>query len=305
LAQWWGQRKQFMSQMFDALREKVEASPAEVDWVTLGRALFQIMDERHVQVWLADPNNPATQLLAEHGWDGAIRQHASDFLLVVDTNMGFNKASAAVKQRIEYDVAVDNDGSAQATLSLRYNNQSEPGEECDHRPHYGADYAAIINRCYWDYVRVYTPAGTQILEATAHPISADLVITNQKQPGTWEVLPQEKGKNVFGAFFVLPRGQELKHRMVYLLPDSTVEQTGTQWRYRLLVQKQAGTHAIPLKVTVALPQGAVFTSIKPPEETHSRPVMEQPESAKISFGTTLDEDRLFEVHFMLEQVEEE
>ena len=37
-----------------------------------------------------------TALLASHRWDGAVRPEQGDFLMAVDTNVGFNKTNAVV-----------------------------------------------------------------------------------------------------------------------------------------------------------------------------------------------------------------
>jgi hypothetical protein len=293
-AAWWRQRKSFMSDIFHALQHKIESTPGQINWTALARALLDTLDERHMQVWLAAPGNQAADLLAQRGWDGAIRQHNSDYVMVVDTNMGYNKANAAVDERLDYRVLVRADGSAQATLTIHYTNGSKHDKVCDPSPRYGADYADLIDRCYWDYVRVYAPAGAQLLGATAHPVSAEMVITKQAQAGAWELLPEEKGKSVFGVFFVLPSGQELQQRFVYELPPATLTQMDGGWHYRLLVQKQAGTEALPLCITLNLPPGARVETVTTPEDG-GHVAFQQPEPGVVTFATTLLKDRFFDV----------
>jgi hypothetical protein len=293
--EWWRQRKQFVGDLFNALRAKVEGAPGEVDWMQIGRGIFEILDERHLQIWLADDTSTAMDLLSGRGWDGAIRQQASDFLLVIDTNMGFNKANARVEQRLNYRVVMDVQGASQATLTLNYRNTSASEGACNPRPHYGADYDALTNRCYWDYVRIYAPADTRLVKGTAHPVPAEATITKQAQSGAWELLPDEKGKAVFGSFFFLPKGEALQTRVVYDLPQATLEQTAGGWLYRLLVQKQAGTAAVPLRVTLTLPPGATVQSVVAPVQA------KRPEPGTLSFDTNLEQDRSFEVVFGFEQ----
>jgi hypothetical protein len=289
--QWWRQRKGFMGDLIDAMRAKVESSPGEVDWLALGQAVLQILDERHLQVWLTDDYATAKGLLAEQAWDGALLPAASDYLMVVDTNMGFNKVNALIQERIDYSVAIDADGSAQATLQVQHVNPSSGTEACKHKPHYGDDYQDLVNRCYWDYLRVYTPANSRLEQATQHPIAADLLLVDQAQAGEVEVLPEEAGKTVFATFFVLPRGQETRTRFVYHLPRTTVERKNGAWQYRLLVQKQSGTRDIPLRVVLTLPPGAEVTSLSAGGR--------QPEPGQVVFRTKLNEDQVFEVFFRL------
>jgi hypothetical protein len=259
--------------------------------------LFQILDERHLQIWLTDSSGSASGLLAEHSWNGAIRQASSDYLLVVDTNMGYNKANAVVEERLDYRVVLFADQTAQATLTLQYANRSKGDQPCDPHPRYGADYDDLINRCYWDYLRLYVPEGSQLRAATAHATSAELVITGEEQSGTVEILPRESGKAVFGSFFVLDHGQEIAKTFVYELPPGTVEETDNGWRYRLLVQKQAGTDARPLRVTVALPPGTAVESVAAEGTGQANPTVRQPEPNVVTFNSNLETDCWFEIQF--------
>jgi hypothetical protein len=288
---WWRQRKSFIGDLIGAMRTRIEKTPDEVNWMALGRAILEVLDERHLQVWLTDPANEATPLLAGQGWDGALRETTSDYLLAVDTNMGFNKANAAVQVGLDYRVLVDVDGAAQATLTVRHTNPSSEKAACDHWPRYGMDYEDLVNRCYWNYLRVYAPAGSRLSAATAHPVSADLLLTGQSQSGAAQVLPEENGKALFSSFFVLPHGEEAVTRFIYQLPHAVLERTDTGWRYRLLVQKQAGTHDIPLRVTLVLPPGAEVQSVVPTGDVH------RPEPNVVEFDAILEKDRIFEVLF--------
>ncbi len=304
--EWWRQRKSFMGDLVGAMRAKVEGSPDQVNWLALARALFRILDERHLQIWLAESSDPAVDLLAEQGWDGAIRQTTSDYLMVVDTNMGFNKVNTLVQQSLDYRVLVSADGTAQATLTVRHRNTSTGKAPCDHRPHYGVDYEDIMNRCYWDYLRVYVPSGSQLYAATAHPVAANLLLTGERQDGVAEILPEEGGKAVFASFLVLPRSQDTETRFVYQLPLRTLEPPANDapdqsWRYRLLVQKQAGTPAIPLRVTLALPPGASVQSVESSDGAQGSLTVQRPEPSTVVFDTTLARDHVFEVSFRLNE----
>lgn len=299
--EWWRQRKNFIGDLVGAMRAKVETSPGDVNWVALARAVLQILDERHLQVWLADAANPAADLLAERGWDGAVRQTSSDYLLVVDTNMGFNKANASVRPSLDYRVLISADGTAQATLTARHVNPEGGEVLCDPQPHYvNVVYEDLIERCYWDYVRVYAPAGSQLFATTAHPVSANTMVTHRKHSGAGEILPEEHGKAIFGSFFVLPRGEETETRFVYQLPPATLERREEGYYYRLLVQKQAGTDAVPLRVELALPPGSVVQWVEPSQDARHGQVGHNLDSDTLIFEGTLEKDRVFEILFQLD-----
>jgi hypothetical protein len=74
-----------------------------------------------------------------------------------------------------------------------------------------------------------------------------------------EELPGVRG---FGTLLVVPGGESWNTRFRFALPTSVIEQAGGAggWRYRLKVQKQPGTLAIPLTLRVHLPARATLVS---------------------------------------------
>jgi hypothetical protein len=103
-----------------------------------------------------------------------------------------------------------------------------------------------------------------------------------------EVGPAESGKGVYGVFFVVAPGERREMVFEYQQPSCVVagEQSGT---YRLLVQKQPGTLAVPLRVEVKLPPGSSVISTAP--EASSL------DNGGAVFETDLRRDREFEVTF--------
>ena len=159
---WWLKRKDFMGELMSAALVKLQGG-GDLNTSALAQAIVTMLEGRHLQVAVDDP--ALAKVLAEQGWDGSLRPPAEgDFLAVVDTNVGFNKTNAAVTEAIAYRVEPANDG-LEATLTLTYTHTAPAGAEpiCDRAPRYGDSYDALINRCYWDFVRVYAPAGSELL----------------------------------------------------------------------------------------------------------------------------------------------
>ncbi len=132
---WWEQRKDFMGELVKAALGRVQGGPlqsgADIDMAALARALYTALEARNLQVAVDDPALAA--LLAERRWDGGVRPpDDSDFLLVVDSNVGFNKANLLVQQRIDYTVE-EQDGRLVASLKLTYTHTAPIGSEpiCD------------------------------------------------------------------------------------------------------------------------------------------------------------------------------
>jgi hypothetical protein len=224
---WWRKRKDFMGEMMVAALAKLQGG-GDPDPVRLVTALLAMLDGRHLQIAIEEPALAAA--LAERGWDGGFRPPAEgDFLAVVDTNVGFNKVNAVVREEIAYRVASEA-GRLVATVTLIYTHpapaQTEP---CDRTPRYGDSYDDLIRRCYWDYLRVYAAGGSELINAEG-----------LERPTTER---GEHGTTVFAGAFVLKPAEQRVITLRYRLPAAI-----TSDPYRLVVRKQAGTLAVPLSV---------------------------------------------------------
>ncbi|MCX7670043.1 MAG: hypothetical protein N2439_08220, partial [Anaerolineae bacterium] len=96
---------------------------------------------------------------------------------------------------------------------------------------YGDSYQALAERCYWDYLRVYAPAGSEL-------VAAEGLDHGRTERG-------EHGLTVFSGDFVLRPATQTTITLRYRLPP-TVAAAG----YTLTVRKQAGTIAVPLWVQI-------------------------------------------------------
>ena len=105
--------------------------------------------------------------------------------------------------------------------------------ECVAKSEYGKQYTDMIERCYFDYVRLYVPAGSQLIEiAGVEPDSVDAGLG-------------ENGTQVFAGFFQMLPGAEHVVRFRYRLPPQI-----TPPGYTLLVRRQSGAGPLPLRVDV-------------------------------------------------------
>jgi len=226
---WWLHRKDFMGLMAEAFLSKLQGDPQPDRLSALLWAMKRAIDEKHVLLFF---HEPAVQgLLQSLGMDGSLKHGAYyDYLLVVDSNMGYNKVNLNVRSEIDYEVTLDPSGSAVAELSIIYSNRSPAQPACVHKSRIEPTYDLMAQDCYWSYLRVYVPRGANLLSAQG--------VTEP------ETLTGEGGCTVFGAFLVVPAAESSTVRFTYELPDWSGDE------YELLVQKQAGTLAVPLTVRV-------------------------------------------------------
>jgi hypothetical protein len=218
-----------MGDLVKAALAKVQAG-GDLDVMAVARALHAALNLRHLQGAVDDPT--LAGLLAERGWDGGVRPpEEGDFLLALDTNVGFNKANLFVQQALEYSLATGQDG-LQATLTVHYTHTApdDGSTRCERTFEYGPTYESLAARCYRNYLRVYAPGGSELLahEGLNAPAS---------EPG-------ERGTTVFTGDFDLRPGAQHVVTLTYRLPASVPVAP-----YRLLVRKQAGAGNWPLIVT--------------------------------------------------------
>jgi len=240
---WWKQRKDFIPLLAKSAVTRIQQG--NFDKLRMISALQKALDSRALQLWLT--NGAMAQELARLGWDGGLRPPPTgDFLAVVDTNFGYNKVDAVLERTLQYQVEWP-DGVAQpgvATVAITYRHPYErPGYVCDQTPHYENSYEEMMVRCYYDYVRLFAPAGSELLA------SGGLT------PNTVSTQRGEGGAQLFGGYFILSPGAQNTVVFQYRLP-STIKPTD----YSLTVRRQAGTGPLPFIATVN--NQSVQTTIK-------------------------------------------
>jgi hypothetical protein len=282
--EWLAQRKNFMGRVMQTLLEQMMNGDGQVNWSTLGQALDRTLHSRDLLITFADPVLNAPLHAAR--LDGALFPSEGDYVMVVDTSMGFNKVSSVMQQAIHYSVTLPTDSAPQATLSWVYTNTNSPQAGCVHQPpDYNLDitYQQLIQQCYWLYRRVLTPEGAELSAASRHPTAPGELSTGQLSDGATRV-SEEDGKTVFGTFLIVPRGQRVESSLSYTLPVSIVQADNVGWVYHLVWQKQPGATAWPVKVTVQWPDSKQLSTAQP------QPVETTDHSATFQFNLDADHE---------------
>jgi hypothetical protein len=248
--------KDFINQISVALIERVFSGHAP--WEKLVRALVESLNERHVLAQV--DNQTMASLLSRRHWDGSIQPGSGDFLMVVDTNVGFNKTNAVVNTSLFYDVDLTNLKAPTSQLVVNHQNNATKDIPCVQFVKKSEDDSLYpINRCYWDYLRVYIPSGGNLLGATVQTVPGDWMLLKRTVPPQVDVLKEDiEGVRGFGTLKVVPGGDSLASSFQFSLPASILEaQTASgEMLYRLKIQKQPGTLGVPVTIRVHLPNGA-------------------------------------------------
>jgi hypothetical protein len=232
-SEWWKQRKDFIPLLAKAAVGRIQQG--NFNKLRMVSALESVLSERGLQLWLANPT--IAQELAQLGWDGGLRPPATgDFLALVDSNFGYNKVNAVVERSVQYQLTWP-DGPTQpavAAVALTYRHPVErPDYVCDQRPRYEDSYEEMMTRCYYNYLRLFTPAGSELLASSG---LLDGTVTSQRGEG---------GAQLFSGYFILSPGTTHTVIFQYRLPPTIKAD-----EYTLLVRRQAGSGPLPFAAAI-------------------------------------------------------
>jgi hypothetical protein len=285
---WYSTRKQFIGSVMRVAMEKFTSG--EINWKQLGFGIMDALNQRQLLIFTSSESEMLGKLL----WDGALRSADGDYLMVVDTNMGFNKTDVLVSRELKYRITLQPDGRGQAVAEINYIHRGMKKDiVCTQKTPYDAkiNYESIINRCYFDFLRLLVPNGSQFRDATAHPVSGEYLISGVSTDGKAELLVDDHTRrSTIAQFFVVEYGRQLLTHFEYDLPV-VVTTSGDQKRYTLLIQKQSGIGSMPVKVMLFLPARARIISSSPSPTNQS--------DTEVEFILSLDTDQIIDVIYAL------
>jgi len=230
---WWSHRKDFLGKLMQAILQRMTLG--NLDQSKLGRVVLNAIQTKNLLLYVND-----VESLSQPGLPlgGAVDPSSGDWLMVVDSNVGFNKVDGSVSRQVAYNLTIESTNSLRASVTITYTNLSPRVESyCVHLPNYQFTYVDLQQGCYWNYLRVLVPAGSELLQSMG---VADVTV----EPG-------DKAYTVFAGYFVLPHAETHVVRFNYRLPPSVQAMP----HYRLTLQRQPGAPIMPLQVQIHAPAG--------------------------------------------------
>ena len=170
--------REFMDNVLGALLDKMREQGTDRSLVALLAALNNSLKEKHLLLFFHDPT--LQDVVSKNGWSGAVEEGPGDYLMVVDSNVGFSKVNQNISQSITYKVELVSDGASEARLDILYTNQSSEviPNPCTIQAsgRSGFSYEQQKNTCYWDYLRVYVPADSNLTSRMSRISAGQLVV---------------------------------------------------------------------------------------------------------------------------------
>ena len=237
-------RKALVGLLAEELLSRLMETPAE-RWMPLVDVLERLRDQRQILLFAYDPEMQS--LVEKLELDGALETPDGDYFMLVDASVNSTKLNIVLDQRIDITVRIDAQGVAHHQVAVAYQNNL---------PAWAASRDPLLVRrlmlggLYGGYVRLLAPDGSRL----------ESVTLANREVGPEEI-SVEQGKAVFGRFFALPSGEKTELGYRYTTPGTIRLEDGLLV-YRLYVQKQSGTGAIPVRLRLTLPAGASLHSVE-------------------------------------------
>lgn len=262
---WVNNRKAFLAGFAGAILSKIEGDLGAINPIALAEAMSIALETGSLQLYI--PDDEVAPYVERAGWDGRMPQAPpGDFWQVVDTNVSFNKANVYIDRQFDYAIRL---GEAPvATLTVTYTHSGPMLDETCYqgvREEFseGADYLALADKCYWNYVRFYVPAGSRLLDSTQHVVPADTLFNDTTHDSKAEPVPELAGLATFANLLLVPIAGRVESFVQYELPPGVVVNDGDALLYELSIGKQPGTRSEPTTVTVDLPAGVQLVDSSP------------------------------------------
>ena len=232
----------FVAKVAGEILDRVLSADAS-RWGSLLQAFQRLVDQKQLFVYL---NEPDLQRHAQAlGWAGEVESDAGDYLMLVDTSVHSTKLNLVVEQSIDVTVGLDEGGNAAHLVTVRYHNALPQWAEGKSE----ALLAQMLGGLYGGYVRLFAPRDSAFQSLLRDGSEAGL-----------QDMGEEAGKAWFGSYLALPAGRQASLTFAYLTPRMTSSR-GAAAEYRLVLQKQSGTRAIPVTIRLRLPAGMIASRL--------------------------------------------
>lgn len=273
------QKRDFLGSLGRALLTKLVTQKTYPN-AHLAENLFKSLKERHLIIYFED------QTLEDEvnmfGWGGQLalpancdRECIADFMLVVDANLGVNKANYYVTRKINDEVKFDI-ATLEHTTKITYKNSS-PNSGGGGK--WGGDYK--------NYARVYVPQDAELVSAqvgdTRLTLTEDEVATSSTATSGYE-----NGWRVFSAWLTIPPQEEKTLTVSYTRP---FPETTDSLRYVYKIQKQPGTEKEEFDLSLTFPNDWQITKVAGEGEVAGATTLVRDD--KITYNSTLSEDQVY------------
>jgi len=242
--------KKILADLAPLVLEKLLSSK---DLVTVSRTVQAFLGglrEKHILFYSENPD--LEKIISQLGWSGEILPASKDYLSVINTNVNGFKTDAVMEEKIDHIAQIQADGSIVDTVTITRKHSG------------GSSQYEWLNKVNADYMRVYVPKGSKLLEVSGQtreadksPLDYDALgfardgdVVEQENSMTVDSLSgtriyEESDKTVFANWTYTSPQETMVITYKYLLPFAlfriSIEEKEQADSYALVAQKQAGS----------------------------------------------------------------
>lgn len=221
-------KKSFLSSLANALIERMSHGNFR-EKLTLFKLITEQLNDGQILIY---SNNPKiAEYVAENNYDGKIKPGKDDYLYIVNSNLGSNKADCCIERKFVQEIRTK-DNSLSEKLFISYENKSLPPDPQKGKS-WGGDYI--------DYLRIVLPIDSKIESVFVN--NKEYLLNNDQ---TIESLPEisadfsykteTKDKyQIIGFWVTVALGQKTDAQVNY-------SRQQTAKNYKLLINKQPGLY---------------------------------------------------------------
>lgn len=245
--------KQFIADLAPKMLSQVMESEKE-DFSQIVQKLVKAIEQRHIMMYFQDQELQNT--VSEMNLAGEVYETEKDYLMINHNNIGGYKTDGVMQDRFDMETEITDNGEVINTVTVR-------------RKHHGGntDFEGW-NEDNINYMRIYTPQGAQLLNASgfedrelkeweanieSYDRSRRLREIERSQTTHQEyhlTQGQEAGKDVFSGWVTTEPQETSEVRIRYKLPFRVNEES----LYSFILQKQSGVDTLDINHKLFLPQ---------------------------------------------------
>jgi len=246
-----------MTELFNA--ENLNPKEKAQRYLDLIGIIEESFQEKHLLFYHRD--SKINKVITKRGLGGQILNFSGDYLSVVHSNINGYKTDAVIEEKIIHRSEIMNDGSIIDTVKII-------------RKHTGGENNYDwYNRVNSDYMRVFVPLGSILLEAKGHTLQdyeppvdySDFKIdpdvkriedTLKIDSDNGTHIFKEAQKTVFGNWVYVSPGETVEVFYKYKLPFKINFNNFTKPadKYSVLIQKQSGSSDVEFSGSIKLPE---------------------------------------------------
>ncbi|MCJ7792684.1 MAG: hypothetical protein MUP45_01785, partial [Candidatus Marinimicrobia bacterium] len=187
----------------------------------------------------------------------------ADYLMIVESNFGINKANYFVKRDLTHQIDFGPKGEVRETLKIDYHNQSQS--------------EIFPAGAYKNYLRILTPLGSQLER---------VILDGQAVAKEKIKISQENDKTVFGFLVEVPILTKKSVEVHYQLAEKW--QLNEDNHYLLYLQKQPGIEDQIFNLWFAPPKNSLVKTTQP---------ISSRTNGMLVFTPQFNQDQVFEIVF--------